>query len=85
MMAFIWGLWAAWKASLIKWAIYAAAVLSFVATIWFKGYSASQRRFKQRQKDAKLKQLESKRKINETVTHLNDRCLDDALSRWMRD
>ena len=85
MMAFLWGLWAAWKSSLIKWAIYIAAGAAFITTIWFKGYRASSNRWRQRQRDAKVKQLESKGKINERVKSLNDKRLDDALSKWMRD
>lgn len=85
MMAFIWGLWAAWKSSIIKWAIYIGAGLAFVGTIWFKGYRTSNAVWKRRQREAKVRQLESKRKINEKVRDLNDRRLDDQLSKWMRD
>ena len=85
MMAFLWGLWATWKASVIKWALIIGAFLGFIATIWFKGYRTSQRKFREKQSAAKAKQLESKRQINEKVRNLNDKRLDDALSKWMRD
>lgn len=85
MMAFLWGLWAAWKSSVIKWAIYVAAGAAFIGTIWFKGYRTSTRKWQERQREAKVKQLESKAKINEKVKSLNDKRLDDALSKWMRD
>lgn len=85
MMAFIWGLWAAWRTAIVKWLIYIGAAMAFVATIWFKGYRSSQDRFKEKQREAKARQLESKRKINEKVRDLNDKRLDDALSKWMRD
>ena len=84
MIAFIIGLFATFKTSIIKWAIIVGAAVAFIGTIWFKGYSASNARWKQRQKDARIKQIESKRKINETVTNLNDKRLDDQLSKWMR-
>lgn len=85
MIAFLWGLWAAWKTSIIKWAVYVAAAVAFIGTIWWRGYRASQERFRTRQKEARIRQLESKRKINETVARYNDKRLDDALDKWMRD
>lgn len=85
MMAFIWGLWAAWKSSIIKWMIYIGAGMAFIGTIWLKGYKASQHKFRERQREAKIRQLESKAKINEETKRLNDERLDAELSKWMRD
>ena len=85
MIALFWGLWATWKASVIKWAIYAVAILSFIGTIWFKGYNTSQRKFKQRQADAKRKQIDSKRKIVHETKNMADDALDRDLDKWMRD
>lgn len=85
MMAFIWGLWAVWRTSLIKWGLIIGGAMAFIGSVWFKGYRASNAKWHERQREAKAKQLESKRKINETVRDLNDKRLDDQLSKWMRD
>ena len=85
MMAFLWGLWAMWRTAILKWLIYIGAAVAFVGTIWFKGYSASNRKWRQRQRDAKMRQLESKAKINAETKSMADERLDADLSRWMRD
>lgn len=85
MMAFLWGLWAMWRTAILKWLIYIGAAVAFVGTIWLKGYSASNRKWRQRQRDAKMRQLESKAKINAETNSMADERLNADLSRWMRD
>ena len=68
-----------------KYIILTGAAVAFVATVWFKGYSASQERFRKRQEKALESQRKSKEKIREKVRNSSDAELDRRMERWMRD
>ena len=68
-----------------KYILMLGALVAFIGTVWFKGYRASQEKFKRRQEAARERQRRSKEKIREKVRNSNDPDLDRRLDRWMRD
>jgi len=87
MIAFLWGIWAIWKSSIIKYAIIVGSIVAFLGTVWFKGYSAANRRMRERHQKALKEQIKSKVEINERVKSMSESDVDKQLSKhgWMRD
>lgn len=82
-MIAIWAMWFWGKFQ--KYIIITGAAVAFVITVWFKGYSASQRRFKEKQEKALAQQQKSKERIREKIRNSSDDVLDRKLDKWMRD